>query len=87
LASEKIQEAVKKYGKNPKDTGKTEVQIAIMTEKINELSGHLKGNLKDHHSRRGLIGLVNKRRDMLKYLQDRDVERYRVIIKELEIRR
>jgi small subunit ribosomal protein S15 len=85
--SEKIKEVVKKYGKNAKDTGKTDVQIAILTEKINELSGHVQSHLKDHHSRKGLLGMVTRRRRLLKYLQDRDVERYRVLIKELDIRR
>ena len=85
--SEKIKEIIKKYGKNAKDTGKTDVQIAILTEKINELSGHVQSHVKDNHSRKGLLGLVNRRRRLLKYLQDRNVERYRVLIKELEIRR
>jgi small subunit ribosomal protein S15 len=87
VQAEKKQELVKKYGGSSANTGKTEVQVAILTEKINLLSGHLKGHLKDHHSRRGLLTMVNKRRRLLKYLQDTDIERYRAVIKELNIRR
>ncbi len=84
---EKKRELVEKHGQNPKDTGRTEVQVAILTEKINQLSGHLKGHAKDHHSRRGLLSMVNKRRSLLDYLQKKDVARYRDIIKKLEMRR
>ena len=87
VQTEKKQALVKKHGGNAANTGKTEVQVAILTEKINLLSEHLKGHLKDHHSRRGLLTMVNKRRHLLKYLQDTGIERYRAIIKELNIRR
>jgi len=85
--SEKTAELVKKYGADAKDTGRTEVQVAILTEKISELSGHVKTHAKDHHSRRGLISMVNKRRRLLKYLEKNDVARYRSIIQQLELRR
>ena len=84
---EKKQELVEKHGQNPKDTGRTEVQVAILTEKINQLSGHLKDHAKDHHSRRGLLNMVNKRRRLLDYLQKTDITRYRDIVKKLEMRR
>lgn len=84
---EKKQELVEKHGQNPKDTGRTEVQVAILTEKINKLSEHLKSFAKDHHSRRGLISMVNKRRRLLDYLQKKDIARYRDIVKKLDVRR
>ncbi|MFH0920360.1 MAG: 30S ribosomal protein S15 [Fibrobacterota bacterium] len=87
VQTEKKREIVKKHGGSAVNTGKTEVQIAILTEKINMLSEHLKDHRKDHHSRRGLLTMVNKRRHLLKYLQDTGIERYRAIIKELNIRR
>jgi small subunit ribosomal protein S15 len=87
VQSEKKKELIKKHGGSIANTGKTEVQVAILTEKINALSDHLKDHLKDHHSRRGLLTMVNKRRRLLKYLQDTDIARYRAIIKELNIRR
>ena len=84
---EKKQDLVEKHGQNPKDTGRTEVQVAILTEKINTLSEHLKSFAKDHHSRRGLISMVNKRRRLLDYLQKKDITRYRDIVKKLDVRR
>lgn len=69
------------------DTGSTEVQVAILTERINHLTEHLKVHAKDHHSRRGLLMLVGKRRRLLDYLQNQDVERYRTIIQKLGLRR
>jgi len=87
VTAEKKKEIVEKHGGSEQNTGKTEVQVAILTEEINALSEHLKEHLKDHHSRRGLIMKVNKRRSLLQYLQRKDVERYRTIIKELNIRR
>jgi small subunit ribosomal protein S15 len=87
VLAEKKKEIVTKFGGNPKNTGKTDVQVAILTEKINALSEHLKIHKKDNHSRRGLIAMVNKRRRLLQYLQRKDIERYRGILKELNIRR
>ncbi len=87
VIAEKKKELVVKFGGNPKNTGKTDVQVAILTEKINALSEHLKEHKKDNHSRRGLLSMVNKRRSLLQYLQRKDVERYRTLIKELNIRR
>ena len=69
------------------DTGSPEVQIAILTKRINELTEHLKVNKKDHHSRRGLLKMVGKRRNLLKYLQNKDVNRYRAIIEKLGLRK
>jgi small subunit ribosomal protein S15 len=88
LTKDQKQSIVSKYGENPKNSGKTEVQVAILTERINELSAkHFSKNKKDHHSRRGLLKMVGKRRRLLKYLENKDVERYRKIIKELQIRK
>ncbi|MFH1943770.1 MAG: 30S ribosomal protein S15 [bacterium] len=84
---EKKKETVKKYGKEEKDTGSTTVQIALLTERINELTEHFKTHKKDHHSRRGLLKLVGQRRRLLDYLMSKDLERYRSLIKELGIRR
>lgn len=78
---------VKKYGKSETDTGTPEVQIAILTAHINQLSPHFDAHKKDHHSRLGLLKLVGKRRRLLDYLMQKDIERYRKIIKELEIRK
>jgi small subunit ribosomal protein S15 len=78
---------VKKYGGNAKDTGKAEVQIALLTARIVDLTGHVTSNKKDVHSRRGLINLVNKRRTLLNYLANNDITRYRTIISELNLRK
>ncbi|HEX2866228.1 MAG TPA: 30S ribosomal protein S15 [Ignavibacteriales bacterium] len=80
-------ELIKKYGKNEKDSGTAEVQIAILTKRINDLTGHFSEHKKDHHSRRGLMMLVGKRRRLLDYLAAKDINRYRTIIKELNIRK
>ncbi len=87
ISSEQKRELVSKYGKDGADTGAPEVQIAILSTRISELSGHLKTHPKDFSTQRGLISLVGKRRRLLNYLMDRDIERYRTIIKELGIRR
>lgn len=79
-------ETIKKYRLHEKDTGSAEVQIAILTERIKILTEHLKTHSKDNHSRRGLILLVGKRRKLMGYLKDVDIERYRKLIKELGIR-
>ena len=68
------------------DTGSPEVQIAILTRRINDLNEHLRVHKKDHHSRRGLLKMVGKRRNLLKYLKNKDIERYRTLIKKLQIR-
>lgn len=78
---------VKKYGANEKDSGKAEVQIALITKRINDLTDHFNAHKKDHHSRRGLMMMVGKRRRLLDYLMKKDIERYRSIIKELSIRK
>jgi small subunit ribosomal protein S15 len=80
-------EIVQKYGRGDGDTGSAEVQIALLTARINELTEHLRGHTKDHHSRRGLLMLVGKRRRLLNYLQRANLERYRELIKELGLRR
>ncbi|RJQ33406.1 MAG: 30S ribosomal protein S15 [Actinobacteria bacterium] len=77
---------ISKYASSDKDTGSPQVQIAILTERINSLTEHLKIHTKDHHSRRGLLKLVGKRRGLLGYLYKKDIESYRKIIKELKIR-
>ena len=81
------QEIIKKYGKSETDTGSTEVQVALMSERINHLTEHLKDHKKDHHTRRGLLMLVGKRKRLLEYLQNQDINRYREIIDKLGIRR
>jgi len=81
------QEIIKEYGKSETDTGSTEVQVALMSERINHLTEHLKDHKKDHHTRRGLLMLVGKRKRLLQYLQNQDINRYREIIDKLGIRR
>jgi len=87
VTAERKKELTEKFGKSAEDTGSTEVQIAMLTERINHLTEHLRTHRKDHHSRRGLLMLVGKRRRFLNYLQRNDVERYRRLIKELGLRR
>jgi small subunit ribosomal protein S15 len=87
LTKERKQEIVDRFGSGPADTGRTEVQIALMTEQINDLTNHLRANRKDHHSRRGLLMLVGRRRRLLNYLQRDDLERYRAVIRDLGLRR
>ena len=87
IDTKKKQELVKKFGKNEKDSGRTEVQIAILTEEINNLTEHLKVNKHDYHSKRGLLMKVGKRRSLLDYLKDKDVVKYRELIKKLNIRK
>ena len=78
---------VSKHGRGDGDTGSTEVQVALLTARINELTEHLREHRKDHHSRRGLLMLVGKRRRLLRYLQSSDIDRYRSLIQELGLRR
>ena len=87
ISKEKKAEIISAYGRKPGDTGSPEVQIAILTERINELTEHIKQNPKDHHSRRGLLMMVGQRRGMLQYLQKKDLEGYRELIKKLGIRK
>jgi small subunit ribosomal protein S15 len=86
ITAEKKQELIKKFALHENDTGSPEVQIAILTERIRNLTEHIKANKKDLHSRRGLIGMVNKRRKLLNYLKRENEERYRKIIEALNIR-
>ena len=81
------QTVVDEFGSHAADTGSPEVQVALLTERINHLTEHLKVNKKDHHSRRGLLVMVGKRRRLLRYLNDQDVERYRSLIAKLGLRR
>ena len=87
LTKEAKQEATKRFGKSEKDTGSPEVQIAMLTERINGLTEHLRTHQKDHYSRRGLLKLVGQRRRFLNYLQRENLESYRALIKELGLRR
>jgi small subunit ribosomal protein S15 len=87
LSKEEKLAIIKKYGKSEKDSGTAEVQIALLTEEINRLTGHFEANKKDHSSRRGLMQMVGKRRRLLDYLSEKNIERYRSIIKELNIRK
>ena len=86
ITAEKKQELIKKFALHENDTGSPEVQIAILTERIRNLTEHIKANKKDLHSRRGLIGMVNKRRKLLNYLKRESEERYKKIIEALNIR-
>ncbi|MBQ2870245.1 30S ribosomal protein S15 [bacterium] len=79
-------EIVEKYGKDSKDTGSVDVQVALLTEKINELTEHLKANPKDFQGRRGLLMMVGRRKNLLAYLKKVDLERYRTLIKKLNLR-
>ena len=80
-------EIVKDFGRKDNDTGSTEVQVALLTKKINELSEHFKVHKKDHHSRRGLLGMINNRRKLLKYLKGKNEEGYQELIKKLGLRK
>ena len=81
------EQIVKDYGRTPGDTGSPEVQIAILTARINDLTEHFKSNPKDHHSRRGLLKMVGQRRGLLAYLKKTDIERYRSLIERLGLRK
>lgn len=86
ISKERVAELIKEYGKNEQDSGSAEVQVAILTERIKNLTEHLKSHKKDNHSRRGLMMLIGKRRGLLKYIKNRDIEEYRALIKKLGIR-
>ncbi len=87
VANERKAELVRKFGDHPNDTGKPEVQVAILTEHINTLTPHLEIHKKDKHSLRGLMQMVGKRKSLLNYLMKKDINRYRAIISELGIRK
>ena len=87
ISKEKKAEIIKTYGRTPEDTGSPEVQIAILTERIRELTENLKVNKKDHHSRRGMLKMIGQRRNLLAYLQKKDLEGYRALIEKLGLRK
>ena len=86
ISKERVAELMKEYGKDEKDSGSAEVQVAILTERIRNLTEHLKVHKKDNHTRRGLMMLIGKRRGLLKYIKNRDIEEYLALIKRLGIR-
>ena len=86
ISRERVAELVKEYGKNEQDTGSAEVQVAILSERIRNLTEHLKVHKKDKHTQRGLMMLIGKRRGLLKYIKNRDINEYRTLIKKLGIR-
>ena len=87
ITNEKKQELIKEFGQTPGDTGSPEVQVALLTARINHLTEHLKTNKHDNHSRRGLFKMVGRRRNLLAYLQKKDINRYRALIAKLGIRK
>lgn len=87
ISQEKKTELIRQYGRDEKDTGSPEVQIAVLTERIRELTDHMKKNPKDFHSNRGLLKMVGKRRGLLDYLKKNDLEKYRKLIADLGIRK
>lgn len=87
ISKEKKTDIIKQYATGANDTGSPEVQIAVLTARINELTDHLKQHPKDNHSRRGMLKMIGRRRGLLRYLQDNDIERYRAIIEKLGIRK
>ena len=86
ISNEKVAELIKEYGKNEKDSGAPEVQVAILTERIKNLTAHLKVHKGDNHTRRGLMKLIGKRRGLLKYIKNRNIDEYRKLIAKLGIR-
>ena len=87
MTKERKQEIINTYKREENDTGSPEVQIAILTERISELTEHLKIHQKDNHSRRGLLKMIGKRRNLLSYLSKKDINRYREIVKKLNLRK
>ena len=87
VSKEQKEQIIKDFGRTAGDTGSPEVQVAILTARINDLTDHFKANPKDHHSRRGLLKMVGKRRNLLAYLKSKDVERYRSLIEKLGLRK
>ena len=86
ISKERVAELIAEFGKTPNDSGSVEVQVAILTDRIRNLTEHLKVHKKDNHTRRGLMKLIGKRRGLLKYIKNRDIEEYRALIKRLGIR-
>ena len=87
ISKEQKRELIEKFGKSEGDTGSPEVQVAILTARINDLQDHFKANPKDHHSRRGLLKMVGQRRNLLAYLRNKDINRYRTLIEQLGLRK
>ena len=87
MTKERKQEIIKNFGRDEKDTGSSEVQIALLTERINELTEHLKVHKKDNHSMRGLLQMVGKRRNLLNYLSKNDLPKYREVVEKLNLRK
>lgn len=87
VTKEQKEQIIAEYGRTPGDTGSPEVQVAILTARINDLTDHFKANPKDHHSRRGLLKMVGQRRGLLAYLKKTDIERYRTLIERLGLRK
>lgn len=87
MTKEKKIEIINKYGVTPNDTGSPEVQIALLTQRIKELTEHFKINPKDHHSRRGMLKMIGRRKGLLSYLKSKDIERYRTLIESLGLRK
>ncbi len=87
MTKERKQEIIRNFGRDEKDTGSSEVQIALLTERINELTEHLKVHKKDNHSRRGLLQMVGKRRNLLNYLSKNDLPKYREVVEKLNLRK
>ena len=87
ITKEKIEELTKNFGNDTQNTGSTEAQVAILTERINNITSHLKNNKKDHSGRRGLVLLVSKRRKLLKYLRNQNINSYKNLIEQLNIRK
>ena len=87
ITAEQKKEIIAKYGNGEGDTGSPEVQVALLTARINDLNEHFKTHPHDHHSRRGLLKMVGQRRNMLAYLKEKDIERYRAIIQKLGLRK
>lgn len=87
MTKETKQEIIKNFGRDEKDTGSSEVQIALLTQRINELTEHLKVHKKDNHSRRGLLQMVGKRRNLLNYLSKNDLPKYREVVEKLNLRK
>ena len=87
ITKEMKEQIIKEYGRTEGDTGSPEVQVAVLTARIQELTEHLKENPKDHHSRRGMLKMVGQRRGLLEYLKKKDIERYRALIEKLGLRK
>ena len=87
ITKEQKEAIIQEYATKPGDTGSPEVQVAVLTARINDLNEHLKVHKKDHHSRRGLLKMVGNRRNLLNYLKDKDIERYRTLISRLGLRK